>query len=163
MEQTTISQFLSANKDFLFPNKEYTKVDIELALLPVPDQYASHLNNISFRSPTTALIISALLGSSGIDRFYMGDIGKGILKFITSGGLGVWWIIDIFSIKERCRIYNCEKLLNAISDPETQTQSTTNKPEIGMDTVKKYAPVAKEVAKGVANIGKGISNALDLD
>lgn len=28
------------------------------------------------------------------DRFYRGDIGLGILKLITVGGIGVWWLVD---------------------------------------------------------------------
>ena len=50
------------------------------------------------KSKTTTLIISILLGELGIDRFYLGYIGLGILKFITLGGFGIWWIIDIISI-----------------------------------------------------------------
>lgn len=45
-----------------------------------------------------ALLLSVLLGWLGIDRFYMGLIGTGILKLITLGGLGVWVIIDIILI-----------------------------------------------------------------
>ena len=45
-----------------------------------------------------ALILSILVGSLGVDRFYMGYIGTGILKLITFGGLGVWWIIDLILI-----------------------------------------------------------------
>jgi len=50
------------------------------------------------KSKTTALIISILLGELGIDRFYLGYTGLGILKLITAGGCGIWWIIDIISI-----------------------------------------------------------------
>ena len=44
------------------------------------------------------LIISIFFGSLGIDRFIMGHVGLGVLKLITFGGCGIWWIIDIVMI-----------------------------------------------------------------
>lgn len=41
------------------------------------------------------LVIAVLLGGLGIDRFYAGSIGLGVLKLITFGGFGLWWLIDI--------------------------------------------------------------------
>jgi len=49
------------------------------------------------------------LGWLGIDRFLVGDIGLGILKLITLGGLGIWQIIDCFLIGNRTRRNNIEK------------------------------------------------------
>jgi TM2 domain-containing membrane protein YozV len=35
-----------------------------------------------------------LFGAIGVDRFMRGQIGLGILKLITGGGVGVWALID---------------------------------------------------------------------
>ncbi|GMO66319.1 MAG: TM2 domain-containing protein [Treponemataceae bacterium] len=49
---------------------------------------------------TTLLIISIFLGELGIDRFFVGKVGTGILKLVTLGGCGVWWIIDLITIAQ---------------------------------------------------------------
>jgi TM2 domain-containing membrane protein YozV len=46
----------------------------------------------------TLLLLSIFLGELGIDRFYVGKIGTGILKLITLGGCGIWWLIDLILI-----------------------------------------------------------------
>ena len=46
----------------------------------------------------TTVIISFFLGGLGIDRFWLGYTGLGILKLITCGGLGVWALIDFILI-----------------------------------------------------------------
>lgn len=40
-------------------------------------------------------LLSLLLGGLGVDRFYLGKIGTGILKLITVGGAGIWAVIDL--------------------------------------------------------------------
>ena len=44
------------------------------------------------------LLMSIFFGSLGVDRFIMGKVGTGILKLITLGGLGIWWLIDLILI-----------------------------------------------------------------
>lgn len=50
------------------------------------------------RNFLTALLLSILVGTLGVDRFYMGYIGLGLLKLFTAGGCGVWWLIDVILI-----------------------------------------------------------------
>ncbi|MCW8966059.1 MAG: TM2 domain-containing protein [Candidatus Pacearchaeota archaeon] len=45
-----------------------------------------------------ALIMSVVFGSLGVDRFIMGHVGLGILKLITLGGCGIWWLVDLILI-----------------------------------------------------------------
>lgn len=40
-------------------------------------------------------LFSLLLGFLGVDRFYLGKVGTGILKLITIGGFGIWYLIDL--------------------------------------------------------------------
>jgi TM2 domain-containing membrane protein YozV len=43
----------------------------------------------------TILIISFLAGYFGLDRFYRGEVALGIIKLITFGGFGVWYLVDV--------------------------------------------------------------------
>ncbi|HNZ08381.1 MAG TPA: TM2 domain-containing protein [Bacillota bacterium] len=61
-----------------------------------------------YRDPDTMLIWAIL----GIDRFFLDDIALGVLKVITAGGLGIWWIIDLINIKDRTHEYNYNLLFS---------------------------------------------------
>jgi len=55
---------------------------------------------------TLTLVMSIIFGQLGVDRFIMGHIGLGILKLITFGGFGIWWLIDVILIATRYNFSN---------------------------------------------------------
>merc|ERR1719161_1933909 len=50
------------------------------------------------KSQITAFVLSLFFGVPGVDQFYLGYLWFGILKLITCGGLGLWYLYDL------CRI-----------------------------------------------------------
>ncbi|MBO7631236.1 MAG: TM2 domain-containing protein [Lachnospiraceae bacterium] len=62
------------------------------------------------------LVLSILVGELGVDRFLLGDTGLGVLKLITAGGLGIWWLIDIFTVDRRTKEYNFKQFNEALQN-----------------------------------------------
>ena len=69
--------------------------DGNMSKLPKEKEAASASGSKSF---LVAFLLSLFLGILGVDRFYLGRIGTGILKLVTIGGFGVWYVIDFILI-----------------------------------------------------------------
>lgn len=52
----------------------------------------------SAKRRSVALVLAITLGWLGVDRFYLGYVGTGVLKAFSCGGFGVWWIVDVVRI-----------------------------------------------------------------
>ncbi len=63
----------------------------------------------AMKDRNTVLILSVLVGGWGVDRFYIGDMGMGLLKLFTLGLCGILWLIDIFTIRGKTDQYNRAK------------------------------------------------------
>ncbi len=73
------------------------------------------LLSMNLKDPTTFLIVSLFAGHLGIDRFMLGETGLGVAKLLTCGGLGIWTIVDWFTIMQRTRELNFNNLIMALS------------------------------------------------
>jgi TM2 domain-containing membrane protein YozV len=79
-------------------------VDMFLVILKkLPDAQGNPLRYVNPTDPSdkewgSALLLSVFLGWLGIDRFYLGYTGLGVVKFITGGGCGIWSLVDTILI-----------------------------------------------------------------
>lgn len=93
------------------------------------------------KSKTTALILSIFVGGFGIDRFYLGYTGMGVLKLLTGGCFGILWIIDIVNIATG-------KLLpadgSAYDDLEVRSNTTQQVVSTAYDELEKAAKLHEQ-------------------
>ena len=107
MDAQKVDMFIMMHSKELPPSKlPY----IRQQLMMVDESKWGLISTIQFKDPTISLILSIFLGSFGIDRFFIGDIGLGIGKLLTAGGCGVWAIVDWFLIMDATRAKNVQQL-----------------------------------------------------
>ena len=123
LQQHVLVTSATMDKDFLMTNfllenqRKFNTIDlmtIKQQLENMSDKELVMLNSVNFKDPTVALILSVIVGGWGVDRFYIGDTGLGVLKLITGGGLGVWWLVDLFVITGKTKKNNVNEFQEAV-------------------------------------------------
>jgi TM2 domain-containing membrane protein YozV len=103
MDQDKVDMYIVANQKYFPPEK---MMYLKEKLLAADESKFMMINSISLKDPTVLLLISIFLGYLGIDRFFLGDIGMGVLKLLTLGVCGILTIIDWFTIQNKAREKN---------------------------------------------------------
>ena len=109
MEKEKVDLFLGMNVENFTPQGLAT---VKETIEKLDDDKFFLIQGIELQKPSTIFLIAVLLGW---ERFWLDDIALGILKMITGYGCGVWWIIDIFSAKERAKEYNLKKMTQVLA------------------------------------------------
>lgn len=92
------------NKSKMFKTEDLDKI---LTLMEgMTEKQLIAISGADYLDPTINLIVSILVGGLGVDRFLIGNVGAGVGKLLTMGGLGVWWLIDIFLIQNKTKDHN---------------------------------------------------------
>lgn len=105
-KKQVINQFLLTNGK-MFSSTDLIEVKKQLESL-TPEQIQS-LSAVEFLDPTINLLVSVVAGGFGADRFLIGQTDKAIIKLVTLGGLGIWWIVDWFQIQDLTMKSNMKK------------------------------------------------------
>jgi len=83
-------------------------------LLSADESKLNLVNAADLKDPTTILLIFIFVGSLGVDRFMIGDTGMGVLKLLTAGVCGILTIVDWFTISNKTRELNFQKVMTII-------------------------------------------------
>lgn len=111
MDQQKIDMFIMTNQKY-FPAEKI--IFLKEKLRTIDEEKFNLVSAIDFKEPTTLLLISLFLGTLGIDRFMLGDTGLGILKLLTAGCCGILTIIDWFTITNKAKEVNFNKVMTLI-------------------------------------------------
>ena|ERR1035437_6214500 len=111
MDMQKVDMFIMTNNKF-FPEEKI--MYLKEKLIAMDDSKFSLISTIQFNDPNIMLLISIFLGTLGIDRFMLGDIGMGILKLLTGGVCGIMTIIDWFTISKRTKELNFNRIMTLI-------------------------------------------------
>ena len=114
MEDNKVDMYLAMNAN-KFPAERI--MQIKELLLEIDDDKYYIVQSIPLKDTTTLMIVSVIAGAYGVDRFMLGDVGLGVAKLLTCGGMGIWAIIDIFTVTSRTKEYNYIKFMQAIKGP----------------------------------------------
>ena len=67
--------------------------------MPVfPQDVADEPSSVGAKSFWTTWILSVALGLFGADHFYLGKTRTGVIKLLTFGGVGIWYLVDLVQL-----------------------------------------------------------------
>jgi hypothetical protein len=109
MEKSKVDMFIGMNAENFNPQD---LMIIKDKLEKMEDDKFFMVQSSEFQKPSNIFLIAILLGW---ERFWLDDIALGIVKIITCYGCLIWWLVDIFTAKDRAKKYNFKKFTQITS------------------------------------------------
>lgn len=109
MEKSKIDMFIGMNSENFEPQD---LMAIRDKLEKIDEEKFFVIQGAEFQKPSTIFLIAILLGW---ERFWLDDTALGLVKIFTFYGCMIWWLVDIFSAKERAKKYNFKKFVQLTS------------------------------------------------
>lgn len=111
MTQNNIDLYIEKHKKH-FPAESIDY--IRKMLNETADEKIPEILAVKLRNPLSMLFVSMFLGSFGIDRFMIGDIGTGMFKLLTFGLYGLLTVADCFTVMRKTREYNLKIIMKLL-------------------------------------------------
>ena len=111
MQADKVDMFVMTNSKYLQSEKLVLLKD---RLLAMDDSKFALVSSVEMKDPMTLLLVSIFLGSLGVDRFMLGQVGLGIVKLLTLGLCGIWTIIDWFIIQNKTKERNFTEFMKVL-------------------------------------------------
>lgn len=108
MDMQRVDMFIMTNQKYLPSEKIPFLRD---RLMQCDPQRWAMVSSVEMKDPTTLLLLSLFLGGWGVDRFMLGETGMGVLKLLTGGCCGILTIIDWFSVQNKARELNFQRIM----------------------------------------------------
>jgi TM2 domain-containing membrane protein YozV len=82
----------------------------------VSDSKLEALQLIPLKNPLLTFLLSLFLGGIAVDRFYIGDVGLGILKLLFGWmTFGIWWLLDLYFAQRKAKDVNFNTIVKILS------------------------------------------------
>ena len=106
--QQKVDMFIMTNQKY-FPQEKV--IFLKEKLLAADESKFNMISVLDMKDPTVLLLVSIFVGSWGVDRFMLGEVGMGVLKLLTGGLCGVLTIIDWFTIQKKTKELNFNNIM----------------------------------------------------